>query len=373
MSIGNTNFRSFDHQGGVLVYVTAHKGGNLIQEIDNLVVDQKTGEISLPAFLSGTTKEKMPSHFTLKVAHHKDDKRVIIAQREQGDRYRMSATVTHQEDLVVYSEPPCEVRFRDVPADEQRAQGIGPVAVWLDTQMQTRHGSNRADVIRVTEDGKVILRRKVLIYLDGFRIISEVGGKWQIHLRKSKSTYQLKSEDKRIESAFHGNDQVRELMRKYVFVPDFGYPSIEQFLQMLLLPKFQELVQSSKGLEQWDDEEHFWVKPEPKVAMTDGQGMIQWYVHGTGGAAMGYVQLHKPVEFKGRTITSAQLRHHSVDARTDAQGLKILRPGDIVRVHKLVDMNVGKQKFNPLAFVGVIYEHREEGEEPVDDDEMAAA
>jgi hypothetical protein len=375
MAIGNNNGRSFERTVGIDAYVTAHSQGNLVREIMPLKIGPKNGVITLPPFLSGSTKETVPSHFTLEVVHHKDDKRVIVAQREKGDRYRLSSTTAPFGDLIVHTEPPCEVRIRKVPQKEMEEQDIGDLAIWLDTQMQTRHGSNRADVIRITEDGKVTLHRILLLYLDGrFRLVSEVGWEGELFLRADPSKpYELQSEDQRIVSAYHGHEDVRNILKKYVFVPDYGFPSIEGWLQMLLLPVFRSLVLTTKDLDIWEKSEHFWSKPEPKVAMTEGQGIVEWYAHGTGGTAMGYVKLHKPIVHKGRTIERVQIKHHSIDGPVDAQGLKKLVAGDIVQIHRVVDMDVKNDRHAPLGVVDLVYHYREEGAVPAKEDEVAVA
>jgi|GEM_PF-5048876 len=375
MAIGQNNSRSFERNLGVVASVTAHTKNNLVRGIEPIGIDQKTGVITLPAFIGGSTKESMPSHFTLEVGHHKNDKRVIVAQREKGDRYHLASTTSPFGELIVHTEPPCEVRIRNLSQKEMDEQEVGSLAIWLDTQMQTRHGSNRADVIRITEDGKVSLHRILLVYLDGnFRLVSEAGWEGELFLRADPSKpYELESDDERIIGAYHGHDEVRKILQNYVFVPDFGYPSIEGWLQMLLLPQFRALVTSTKGLDTWDKSEQFWSKPEPKVAITEGQGVVEWFVYGTGGTAMGYVKLHTPIVHKGRAVERVQIKHHSIDGPADAQGLKKLRTGDIVQIHRIVDMDVKQNKYAPLGFVGVLYTFREEGAVPVEKDEVAAA
>ncbi len=392
MALKDTNYRAFDTLD-VIAYVTAHQGSNLSRDIEPTSIDPKTGVIVLPNIAGGyekmvdlnnvdelnkaraELKEKLPTHFTLAVAHRTDDDRVIVAQREKGDRYRFSQTTAPFGDLTVHTEPPCEVRTRIVKDAEMTEQEIPRLAIWLDTQMQNQSGSNRADIIRVTTDGRVTLNRVLLLWLDGrFRLVSETGWMGQLMLKAIPTDYLLKSDDSRHHSAFYGNDDVQALLRKYVFVPDMGYPSIEGWIQMLLLPKFRQLVQSTDDLEVWDGSEYFWSKPDPKILTEPDTGVVEWYVHGTGGAAMGYVHLRAPITHNGRTVDKVQIKHHTIDSERDEQGLKKIRTGDIVRIHKIVNMDVTQGSgpkartvpHAPLAFVGVIYKRREEGEEPLE-------
>jgi len=364
MAIGTTNVREFSDLG-IIAAVSAHKDNRLAEDLDNLSIDAVTGKITLPAFLSGSTPDKMPSHFTLQVAHHKSDDRVVICQRIQGDKYRETATVAPFGELLVYTEGPCAVRTRKVPEDQQRAQNLPPVAIWVDTQMQNLRGSNRADIIRISKGGVLTLARVLIVYFDGApRLIRENGWEGMIFRRKDPTkAYDLRSEDERITFTFYGNDAVKSIMNKFVFVPDPGYPSIEGWLQMFLLPKVRTLVESCEGLPVWHKDEHFWSKPEPKVQMTDGQGVVEWHVYGTGGTSMGYVRLHKPITHKGRTVDKVQIKHHSITSAEDDQGLKLLKPGDIVRIDRVADMDVNKTTYAPLGFVTVLYDFRDEGVE----------
>ncbi|HUD02513.1 MAG TPA: hypothetical protein VMR46_00630 [Candidatus Paceibacterota bacterium] len=385
MSRTLANSRNFSH-AGVIAFVTAFTGKNMQTEVVP-TIDQRTGVISLPDFANGwkevakientdkasfarnNLRDRLVTNFALEIAHHKDNDRVIIAQRENGDRYRLAANVAPYGDLVVHSEPPCEVRSRIVSDNKEMAeQNIPRVVLWVDTQMQSRCGSNRADIIAVSKTGRVTLDRVLIIYLDGeFRLVQDIGWRGYVYKRTAKTPYTLKSEDKRVAAAF-GSDEVRKILNGFVFVPDVGHPSIEQWLQMLLLPKFRELVRSAT-LEKWDDDEDFWIRPEPKVALTsDKQAVLDWFVYGTGGSAMGYATLRQPITFKGREITKVQLRHQTTDTgRIDRQGLKLLRPGDILLIHKLVDMDNSGKQWNPLADCSVLYYFREEGEEPLDE------
>ncbi len=369
----SNHFRVFERQAGVIAGVTFSRDSAASPIRGE--VDQTTGVIQLaPAFLYGnlaTIKEanerkkagRVVSYLNLEVAKHASDDRILVTQRLQGNRYLMSAnTSPFGEGLELYSFAPCAVKMRQRDEDEQQALGLGPLAVWADTQMG-KDASNRADLWRVEKNGRISLFSVLIVTFDDgktFQIIGEYRWEGQLYLRTKTGPYALVSDDERTAVTF-GNDEVRKLLNKYVFVPDDGYENFEQRLQVLLLPEFRALV-GSASVGPWEGSDDFWLKPKPRVGLVGNQGVVEFYAHGQADGSYGIVRLANPIMIGGKPRDKAQIRHRFVDAETDAQGVKLVRAGDIVEFDDFYPMDQDKREYPPLLLgAKVIYQYLEVG------------
>lgn len=369
----SNHFRVFEKETGAIAGVTFSRDSATSPIRGE--VDQQTGVIQLAsAFLYGqfkTVKEanekrkagRAVTWLNLEVAKRASDDRLLVTQRVQGDRYIMSANVSpYGDDLELYSFAPTAVRMRERSEDEQAELGLGPLAVWADTQMG-KDASNRADLWRVEKSGRISLFSVLIVTLDDgktFQIPGEYRWEGQLYRRTRTAPYELVSDDERTAVVF-GNDEVRQLLNKYVFVPDEGYENIEKRLQILLLPEFRALIGSTSA-EPWEGPEDFWLKPEPRVGLIGQQGLVEFYAHGLADGSFGIVRLATPIMVGGKLRDKAQIKHRFLDAETDVQGLKLVRAGDIVEYAGFYDMDQGKREYPPLLLgAKVIYQYLDLG------------
>ncbi len=209
-------YRSFEREIGVAARVLVQTGaGEEYPEID-----EATGLIGLQQTFKGTSsadeawKKGAPRSFTLQLVKDAGDERCVITQRAHGDRYLKTAASSEVAgDLAVYSFPPCQVKARVRSGTEMQRLGVKEsLAVWCNT-MQSESGSNRADIWRVSEFGKVKLFQIFAVTLDGgetFQLIGETRWEGKIYRRARPGPYVPKSDDQRV-TAVLGSDRVVHL------------------------------------------------------------------------------------------------------------------------------------------------------------------
>ena len=366
MAPEGNQFRSFEQEIGVVARVMARSGGwSLVPQIGSI-----TGVIDLPmdktyqglVSAAGVRQRNPVESLTLEVARSADDDHIIVTQRVQGDRYLKTAVASSLGGLSLYSFPPCQVKSRTRSAKEVEQLKAKPFAVWCNT-MQSENGSNRADIWRVSEDGKVTLFQIFVTTLDdgaNFQLVGEYRWEGQLYRRAHPAPYKPVSDDSRV-AAVLGSDRAAQFLHDFVLVPEKGYENFEQRLQILLLPEFLALLSGVKDTEVWESSEDFWLHPEPHVKMLAGQGVVQFYVYGLADGSMGIVRLAEPIMVNGRKCATAQIRHnHIIDAPTDGQGLKLVQAGDIIECDGVVPMDNGGKQYPPLLTgVRVVYQFRD--------------
>ena len=352
----------------ILARVTIHRGGgnnfHTTPGVDNI-----TGRVIVsPEYLykdirskTDFQKRQPASSITLEVMKGAADEGVVILQRQNGDRYLEVANMAEVGLAQWFIFPPCKVNYRLRTPEEMAALDIyEPRVVWTQTN-QKSGPNNRADVFQIIGD-RVSVDGIFPITLDqgeSFQVIRETRWAGSVRRRTNPNDYQVVSDDARV-SATYAERDVASFLREYALVPDEGFGNFELKGQLLLHKVVRDLLRAG-ATKMWTGNVDFWVKPKARVTLTDQKtALVQMYLHGMSDPAQGFVQLATPISVGGRLCDVAQIRHHFIDCDEDPQGLKRIRPGDIITFDKLVSMDNKGGEYPPLALgVRVIYEMRE--------------